>query len=59
MEIALVVAIIAVIFVVQTLKIVPQQHAWVVERLGKYDRTLTRASASWCRSSSAWRTSTP
>ena len=41
MEIALVVAIIAVIFVVQTLKIVPQQHAWVVERLGKYDRTLT------------------
>ena len=41
MEIALVVAVIAVIFVVQTLKIVPQQHAWVVERLGKYDRTLT------------------
>ena len=33
--------IIAIIFVVQTLKIVPQQHAWVVERLGKYDRTLT------------------
>jgi regulator of protease activity HflC (stomatin/prohibitin superfamily) len=23
------------------LKIVPQQNAWVVERLGKYDRTLT------------------
>ena len=22
-------------------KVVPQQHAWVVERLGKYDRTLT------------------
>jgi regulator of protease activity HflC (stomatin/prohibitin superfamily) len=41
MEVALVFAIIAVIFVVQTLKIVPQQHAWVVERLGKYDRTLT------------------
>jgi regulator of protease activity HflC (stomatin/prohibitin superfamily) len=41
MEVALVLAIIAVIFVVQTLKIVPQQHAWVVERLGKYDRTLT------------------
>jgi regulator of protease activity HflC (stomatin/prohibitin superfamily) len=20
---------------------VPQQHAWVVEKLGKYDRTLT------------------
>ncbi|HEX7373564.1 MAG TPA: stomatin-like protein [Steroidobacteraceae bacterium] len=41
MEIALVIAIIAIIFVVQTIKIVPQQHAWVVERLGKYDRTLS------------------
>ena len=41
MEIALVLAIIAIIFVIQTVKIVPQQHAWVVERLGKYDRTLT------------------
>jgi regulator of protease activity HflC (stomatin/prohibitin superfamily) len=41
MEIALVLIIIAVIFIVRTLKIVPQQHAWVVERLGKYDRTLT------------------
>ena len=41
MEIALVIAVIAVIFVSQTFKIVPQQHAWVIERLGKYDRTLT------------------
>jgi regulator of protease activity HflC (stomatin/prohibitin superfamily) len=41
MEIALVVFVIAVIFVVRTIKIVPQQHAWVVERLGRYDRTLT------------------
>ena len=41
MQIALVLAIIAIIFIVQTFKIVPQQHAWVVERLGKYDRTLT------------------
>ena len=40
MEIALVLAIIAIIFVVQTIKIVPQQHAWVVERLGKFDRVL-------------------
>src|SRR4051812_39449361 len=37
----LVVAVIALIFIVRTFKIVPQQHAWVVERLGKYDRTLT------------------
>ena len=41
MEFALIFAVIAVIFVSQTFKIVPQQNAWVVERLGKYDRTLT------------------
>jgi regulator of protease activity HflC (stomatin/prohibitin superfamily) len=41
MEIALIIAVIAVIFIVRTFKIVPQQNAWVVERLGKYDRTLT------------------
>jgi regulator of protease activity HflC (stomatin/prohibitin superfamily) len=41
MEVALVIAIVAVIFVVRTFKIVPQQNAWVVERLGKFDRTLT------------------
>ena len=40
MEVALVIAVIAIVFVVRTLKIVPQQHAWVVERLGKFDRTL-------------------
>ena len=41
MEIALVLAIIAIVFIVRSLAIVPQQHAWVAERLGKYDRTLT------------------
>ena len=41
MEIALVILVIAAIFVFRTFKIVPQQHAWVVEKLGKYDRTLT------------------
>jgi regulator of protease activity HflC (stomatin/prohibitin superfamily) len=40
MEIAIVVLVIAIIFIVRTFKIVPQQQAWVVERLGKYDRTL-------------------
>ena len=40
MEIALVLAVVAVIFIVRTIKIVPQQTALVVERLGKYDRTL-------------------
>ena len=41
MEIAIIILVIAVIFVARSVKIVPQQHAWVVERLGKYDRTLT------------------
>jgi len=40
MEIALVLAVIAIVFVVRAIKIVPQQHAFVVERLGKYDRTM-------------------
>src|SRR3954468_16219242 len=41
LQIALILAVIAIIFIIRTLKVVPQQHAWVVERLGKYDRTLT------------------
>lgn len=40
MEIAVVLLLIAAIFVVRAVKVVPQQTAWVVERLGKYDRTL-------------------
>jgi len=40
MEISIVIAVIVAIFIFQTFKIVPQQHAWVVERLGRYDRTL-------------------
>ena len=38
--IALVVFVAAIIFVVRSIKVVPQQHAWVVERLGKYNGTL-------------------
>ncbi len=41
MEIAIVVLAIAAIFISRTLKVVPQQHAWVIERLGKYHGTLT------------------
>ena len=41
MEIAVVLFVIAVIFVTQSVKVVPQQHAWVLERLGKYNGTLT------------------
>ena len=41
MEIALVILIIAVVFIVRAVKVVPQQNAWVVERLGKYHATLS------------------
>jgi len=41
MEIAVVILIIAVIFVTRSIKVVPQQNAWVVERLGKYHGALT------------------
>ncbi len=37
----IVILVIAAIFVVRSLKVVPQQNAWVVERLGKYHSTLT------------------
>ena len=41
MEIAIVLFVIAIIFVARAVKVVPQQNAWVVERLGKYHATLT------------------
>ena len=41
MEIAIVIFVIAAIFISRAIKVVPQQHAWVVERLGKYLGTLT------------------
>jgi regulator of protease activity HflC (stomatin/prohibitin superfamily) len=41
MEIAVVVFVVAAIFVVRAIKVVPQQNAWVVERLGKYHAALT------------------
>jgi regulator of protease activity HflC (stomatin/prohibitin superfamily) len=40
MEITVVLFVIAVIFITRSIKVVPQQHAWVVERLGKYNGTL-------------------
>ncbi len=38
--VALVVLLVALVFVFKTINVVPQQHAWVVERLGKYHATL-------------------
>ena len=37
----IVILVVAAIFVVRSLKVVPQQNAWVVERLGKFHTTLT------------------
>ena len=41
MEIAILLLVIAVIFITRSIKVVPQQNAWVVERLGKYLTSLT------------------
>ncbi|MFZ6874558.1 SPFH domain-containing protein [Undibacterium sp. Di27W] len=38
--VALVLLVLAMVFVFKTINVVPQQHAWVVERLGKYHATL-------------------
>jgi regulator of protease activity HflC (stomatin/prohibitin superfamily) len=40
MGIALFILLVAVIFVIKALKVVPQQNAWVIERLGRYHGTL-------------------
>ncbi|MCA1855482.1 paraslipin [Massilia oculi] len=38
--VALVIFIIALVFIFKTINVVPQQHAWVVERLGKFHAVL-------------------
>ena len=40
MELAVLLFVIAAIFIARSVKVVPQQSAWVVERLGKYNSTL-------------------
>ncbi|NCT96158.1 MAG: paraslipin [Comamonadaceae bacterium] len=40
MEIAILLIVVAAIFVTRAVKIVPQQTAWVIERLGKYHASL-------------------
>ena len=39
-NVVLILFILALVFVFKTINVVPQQHAWVVERLGKYHATL-------------------
>ena len=41
MEISFVLLAIAILFIIKTVKVVPQQEAWVVERLGKFHASLT------------------
>ncbi|RYX91538.1 MAG: paraslipin [Comamonadaceae bacterium] len=41
MEFAIVIFVVAAIFIIKSIKVVPQQNAWVKERLGKYAGTLT------------------
>jgi len=41
MEIAILILVIAAIFITRSIKVVPQQNSWVVERLGKYQASLT------------------
>jgi len=38
--VAIILLAICVVFIMKTVQVVPQQHAWVVERLGKYHSTL-------------------
>ena len=40
MEIAILLFVIAAIFITRSIKVVPQQNSWVVERLGKYHASL-------------------
>jgi len=40
MEIAILLLIIAAVFITRSVQVVPQQHAWVVERLGKYHTSM-------------------
>jgi regulator of protease activity HflC (stomatin/prohibitin superfamily) len=40
MEIAIVILAAAILFIVKSVKFVPQQNAWVRERLGKYNGTM-------------------
>ena len=41
MEIAIIALVVVIIAAKFTIKIVPQQNAWIVERLGKYEATLS------------------
>jgi regulator of protease activity HflC (stomatin/prohibitin superfamily) len=37
---ALIVLLVAIVFIIKSVKVVPQQHSWVMERLGKFHAAL-------------------
>ena len=41
MTFTLVLAVLAIVFAFQAIKVVPQQSAWIVERLGKFHAVLS------------------
>ncbi len=41
LSVLVIIAVLALVIIVKSIAIVPQQHAWVIERLGRYDRTLS------------------
>jgi regulator of protease activity HflC (stomatin/prohibitin superfamily) len=49
--VAIVFAVVVLFVLARTIRIVPQARAGIVERLGRYSRTLDAASRSSCRSS--------
>ena len=40
LSVIIVICIIAIVFIVKSINVVPQQNAWIVERFGKYKATL-------------------
>lgn len=40
MEVALIILIAVIVFIAKSVKVVPQQHAWVLERLGRFHGVL-------------------
>ena len=45
-SVPIIILVIAIIFISQSVKFVPQQNAWVRERLGKYHGTMTPGPTS-------------
>ena len=40
MPVALIILVVVIVFIAKSVKVVPQQNAWVLERLGKFHGVL-------------------